>query len=68
MKTNYTTTRPAHNHNHIALLHTVEGKWVLSTYKGGPLPPTPDFPTAAAAREYASKNRWGVKRCVNADY
>jgi len=59
--------RPS-NHSHIALLHTVEGEWVLSAYKGGPLPPTPDFATATAAKSYAAKNRWGVKRCVNADY
>ena len=50
-----------------ALLFKTEDKaWALVRYKGDTIPRS-EFKTAAAARAYAKKQGWNVRRAANCD-
>jgi hypothetical protein len=41
--------------------------WELASYSGGAIRNAPTFPSATAARVYATKYGWSVKRAANCD-
>jgi hypothetical protein len=49
------------------ILFRIGQAWELGSYIGGAIPSTPSFPTAAAAKAFASKRGWSVKRATNCD-
>jgi hypothetical protein len=60
-------TRTDKNMKTTVILFRIGQAWELGSYIGGAIPSTPTFPTAAAAKAFASKRGWSVKRAANCD-
>jgi hypothetical protein len=60
-------TRTDKNMKTKVILYRKNKAWELGSYSGGPIPSTPPFATATAAKAFASMRGWVVKRAENCD-
>jgi hypothetical protein len=52
--------------NITVILFRIDNEWTLGSFKGASIPSN-EFPTAKAAREYAKRKRWSVRRAADCD-